>query len=157
MLRRDETLTGKILASMMVIIEIVDDCRHAMKQIDYAWPVLLVALSIAGFGAFAYVATTRTLTALEGVFLQGFSVTIGFIGTFLFGRRSARDAASEVIKPHARSAFRRLLSLYQSLRRMATIVESTDLGTPENCRMTMAQIQVIAVEQISAADDALAD
>ncbi len=128
-----------------------------MKDVDYAWPVLFVAMSVVGFAAFAYVSTTRTLTALESVFLQGFSVTIGFIGTFLFGRRSARDAAREVIKPHARSAFRRLVSLYQSLHRMTAIVESRDPGAPEDCRVMLAQIQVIAVEQVSAADDALAD
>lgn len=127
-----------------------------MRYADYAWPVLFVGMSVVGFLAFAYFATTRTLTALESVFLQGYSVTIGFIGTFLFGRRSARDTARDMIKPHARSAFRRLLSLYQSLYRMAAIV-SRDPATTEDFRVVLAQIRVIADEQLRAADDALAD
>ena len=129
-----------------------------MKNVEHISAALLVGLSLTGFSVFAYVATTRPLTDLESVFLQFFSVATGFLGTFMVGRLSAKSAAADVIKPHARSAFRRLLSLYGSLHRMATIIaESGRPSQIEDYRETLAKLEVIAIEQISAADDALAD
>ena len=129
-----------------------------MKYVEYAAPVLLISMSVVGFSAFAYVATTRPLTDLESVFLQVFSALTGFIGTFMIGRKSARNAAIEVIKPHARSAFRRLLSQYQSLHRMATIIESAQSSEmPDQDKQVLARLGEIAIAQISTADDALAD
>ena len=131
-----------------------------MKYMEYAAPGALVALSVAGFSTFAYVASTRALTDLESVFLQAFSVSAGFIGTFMAGRQSAGDAAKEVIKPHARSAFRRLISQYQSLHRMATIITSSqDAGamTIHDYQQVVARLGEIAIEQISTADNALSD
>ena len=89
---------------------VVADACSVMKYMEYAAPGLLIGMSVAGFSTFAYVATMRPLTDLESVFLQVFSVLTGFIGTFMIGRQLARNAATEVIKPHARSAFRRLLA-----------------------------------------------
>ena len=129
-----------------------------MKYKEYALPGFLICMSVAGFVAFAYVATTRPLTDLESVFLQFFSVSMGFLGTFMAGRQSSRNAATEMIKPHARSAFRRLLSQYQSLHRMATIIASSQSpGIPDRSKQVLAQLGEIAIAQISTADDALAD
>ena len=69
-----------------------------MRYMEYAAPWLLIIMSVAGFSAFAYVATTRPLTDLESVFLQVVSASTGFLGTFMIGRQSARNAAAEVIK-----------------------------------------------------------
>ena len=124
----------------------------------YAVPGLLILLSAVGFSTFAYVATTRPLSDLESVFLQVFSASTGLIGTFMIGRQSARNAASEVIKPHARSAFRRLMSQFQSLHRMASLIESSQSSkTPEQYKEVLARLNEIAITQISSADDALAD
>jgi hypothetical protein len=125
---------------------------------EYVAPTLLIGMSVIGFVAFAKVATERPLTELEGVLLQAFSVSMGFIGTFMIGRQSARSAAMDIIKPHARSAFRRLLSQYQSLRRMATIVESSQGSeAPDQYEQALARLGEIAIAQISTADDALSD
>ena len=129
-----------------------------MRYMEYAAPWLLIIMSVAGFSAFAYVATTRPLTDLESVFLQVVSASTGFLGTFMIGRQSARNAAAEVIKPHARSAFRRLISQYQSLHRMASIITSSQsLRMPEQYKEVLARLGEIAITQISTADDALAD
>ena len=130
---------------------------RVMKYMEYAAPVLLIIMSVAGFSTFAYVATTRPLTDLESVFLQVFSASTGFIGTFMIGRQSAKNVATEIIKPHARSAFRRLLSLYQSLHRMATIIESSRRSKVADYNQVVARLDEIALAQISTADDALAD
>ena len=129
-----------------------------MNRLEHAAPLLLIAISLIGFCTFAYVATDRSLTALEGVFLQAFSVLTGFAGTFMAGRQSARNAARDVVRPHARSAFRRLVSQYQSLHRMATLIassQSSDL--PNQCRQVLGRLEEIAVAQINASGDALAD
>ena len=129
-----------------------------MKYTEYAAPGLLIVMSVAGFVAFAYVATTRQLTDLESVFLQVLAVSTGFTGTFMVGRLSATNVAREIIKPHARSAFRRLLSQYESLHRMATIIDSSrGSNMPDQGQQVLARLGEIATSQISIADDALAD
>ena len=67
-----------------------------------------------------------------------------------------REAAKEIIKPHARSAFRRLLSLYQSLSRVATTIESSqNFESPVENQVTLAKLETIVVEQLASADDAI--
>ena len=119
---------------------------------------LLIVMSVAGFIAFAYAADTRQLTELEAVLLQFFIATAGYIGTFMAGRRSVRRAAKDVIKPHARSAFRRLVSLYRSHQWMASVIEeSRDSRTIEEYRLTLAKLEGIAIGQINTADAAMDD
>ncbi len=56
------------------------------------------------------------------------------------------------MEPHARSAFRRLISLYEGLSRVANVI-----GEPKVDEVKLKVIRAIVVEQISTADDALAD
>ena len=128
-----------------------------MKILERFAPLVLIIISLGVAGLFAYVATTRTLTNLESVFLQSFSLLAGLGGSFIFGRQSAREAAREIIKPHARSAFRRLLSLYQSLSRVATTIESSQSDESPEYPVIIAKIEAIVVEQLTTADDALED
>ena len=129
-----------------------------MKNLERFAPFLLILISLAVAGLFSHAATTRTLTGLESVILQFFSLMAGLVGSFFFGRQSAREAAREIIKPHARSAFRRLLSLYQSLSRVADVIESSQNSeSPEGNQVTLAKLEAIVVEQLSSADDAIED
>ena len=74
------------------------------------------------------------------------------------GRQSAKDAAREIIKPHARSAFRRLMSLYESLSRVATEIEKSLSGEGnKNSEGDLARLKAIVIEQLATADDALED
>ncbi|MCY4351845.1 MAG: hypothetical protein OXC45_01925 [Gemmatimonadetes bacterium] len=127
-----------------------------MKNFERYAPYFLILISLVIAVSFAYVATTRTLTDLETVFLQFFCLLAGTGGSFIFGRQSAREAAREIIKPHARSAFRRLLSLYQSLSRVATTIESSqNFESPVENQVTLAKLETIVVEQLASADDAI--
>ena len=129
-----------------------------MKNLERFAPFLLILISLAVAGLFSHAATTRTLTGLESVILQFFSLMAGLVGSFFFGRQSAREAARELIKPHARSAFRRLLSLYQSLSRVATTIESSqNFESPVENQVTLAKLEAIVVEQLASADDAIED
>jgi len=106
---------------------------------------------------FILISTSRQLTALENILWQILILLIGLWGTFVLGQKSARENAQELIKPHARSAFRRLLSLYQSLGRVATEIENFQSNKVDNHEIVLAKLQAIVVEQITTADDALAD
>ncbi len=129
-----------------------------MKNLERFGPVLLILISLGVAGLFAYVATTRALTNLESGLLQFFAWLTGLIGSFIFGRQSAREAAREIIKPHARSAFRRLLSLYRSLYRVADDIESSqNFGSHEDYQAILAKLGAIVGEQLDTAEDALED
>ena len=129
-----------------------------MKKFERFVPYFLILIYLGVAGLFSYTATTRTLTPLESVILQLFALLTGLGGSFIFGRQSAREAAREIIKPHARSAFRRLLSLYQSLSRVADVIESSQNSeSPEENQATLAKLEAIVVEQLSSADDAIED
>lgn len=115
---------------------------------------LVVSFIFGGF--FVYTVTQRTLTGLESVLLQLFILASGLIGSFIFGKQSAEKAAKEMIKPHARSAFRRLISLYRGLSRIATVIANNSSSDSET-EFTIAKIEEIVISQISTADDALKD
>lgn len=113
-----------------------------MKYLERIGPALLLFFSIGVSVILAYTATQRTLSGLESALWQIFVFSGGLAGSFIFGRQSAREAAREMIKPHARSAFRRLLSLYQSLSRAATTIESAQISdSPENDQVALARLE----------------
>ena len=97
-----------------------------------------IVLTLIGFGTlvtlgfFVYIASTRTTTSLENALLQIISLALGMGASYYFGRRSVDKAAKEIIKPHARSALRRLTSLYRGLSRAAEVVDSAQ--QPETAR-----------------------
>ena len=126
-----------------------------MKLSEYIAPVLLILASIVILGIFSYVSTIRILTGFEWMIVQIFALVVGLCGSFIFGRQSAIKAGREIIKPHARSAFRRLLSLYDSISRVANIIAMSK--SPEDSHGTLEKIEVIVIEQLATADDALED
>ena len=126
-----------------------------MKKYEYIAPVLLILASIVILGIFGYVSTLRTLTSLERIISQIFALVMGLFGSFIFGRQLATKVSREVIKPHARSAFRRLLSLYASISRVASIIAMSK--DSEDTYVTLEKVQAIVIEQLTTADDALED
>ena len=129
-----------------------------MKHLERIGPALLLFFSIVVSVIFAYTATQRTLTGLESMIWQIFAFGAGLAGSFIFGRQAAREAAKEVIKPYARSAFRRLIFLYLTLRRAASAVELAQHSEPqENYQVILARLEEIIAAQLMTADDALED
>ena len=129
-----------------------------MKNLNWilAAGLVLVAIGVSIF--VVYTTTTRTLSAVESILWQVFVLTAGLAGSFIFGRQSAREAAKEVIKPHARCAFRRLLSLFESLSRAADVIEfAQDSKSSENYQVILARLEEIVTAQLMTADDALED
>ncbi len=129
-----------------------------MKYLERIGPALLLIFSIGVSIILAYTATKRTLTGLESTLWQIFVFATGLAGSFIFGQQSAQKAAKEIIKPHARSAFRRLIFLYLTLRRAAAAVELAQHSeSQENYQVILARLEEIITAQLMTADNALDD
>ena len=123
----------------------------------YLLPSLLVVISIAVSYFFIKIANERALTEIEGVLLQCVCLGLSIVGSFLFGKISAQQAAEKLVKPHAKSAFRRLISLYKSLSRVAFIITQSEDAKPTDQKIVLSQVAAIVQQQIDTADDALED
>ena len=129
-----------------------------MRTLERWLPLIFIILAFLITGFSVYIASQRELTELENTLLQTFALLFGLLGSFLFGRQSAREAAQEIIRPHARSAFRRLISLYESLSRVAFVIESSRNNKENHCeKVALAKLEAIVIEQLATADDALED
>lgn len=132
-----------------------------MKKIIEYLPVMLIFIAFVVLLLTVYVGVDRDLTNLEVLLLQIFSLVSGITGSYLIGKQSTKDAAKEIVKPHARSAFRRLMSLYESLSRVGGHIgeyrSQADDVNGERAKVTLEKLEVIVVEQLATADDALED
>jgi hypothetical protein len=140
------------------------------NRVERAAPIVAVGAAIATSIYMLSVASERELTGLELTLFQVISLGLGLWGSYVFGRQSALDAASELMKPYARSAFRRVLSLYTALGRFCGSIEERRALLKQLASMHSGQQipldQVIAAldllfvqinEQIGTADDAMED
>jgi hypothetical protein len=121
-----------------------------------------IALIVASVGAsliFLYISSGRTLSGLETTMFQVLSLALGLVGSYIFGRESAKDAAMEIIKPHAKSAFRRLISLNQSLYRVADVIGNARQANEDKMPDTavLPVLEAVVTEQLVAVDHALED
>ena len=129
--------------------------EKTMKKIFYiTLPWFLILISLVSFVCFAVVAIKRPLTQIEAIFLQMFTLLAGLAGSAIISYRLSVKASREIIKSHARSAFRRLVRLYESMSRMATIINASE---PADDKTKIVRIEEIVRAQIATADDALAD
>jgi PIN domain nuclease of toxin-antitoxin system len=96
----------------------------------------------------------RQLTALENILLWELAVLAGLFGSYAFGKLSAQTAAREMLKPAAKSAFRRVLTLNASLARLASTL-SEDSGIDPQIRLAVGT--AILREEVATTVDSLED
>ena len=120
---------------------------------------MLLLGSLFAAGLLSWASASRQLSGLEAVLLQVFTLGFGFVASFIFGQASAEQAGREVFRSHARLAFRRVISLYRSLSRLAAIIASDMDASDENSagRAALEKLEAIEVEQIATAGDAVSD
>ena len=116
--------------------------------------VLLLVICILAAGAVVVLTVFRDLTTLEFGLFQLLILATGLLGSYIFGRNAARVGATEVLKPHARAAFRRVMALYNSLYRLSNRIEELKAENPDN-RLDL--IQALVNEQITTGQDAMED
>ena len=123
---------------------------------NYKFLIVLIGLMV--LLRLVYMIIDPPLTDLENILLQIIFLAVGCVASYVFGRQSARDAAREIIKSHARSAFRRLIFLYLTLRHAANMIESSQSSeSREEYHVVLARLEEIVTAQLLTADDALED
>lgn len=104
--------------------------------------------------AMIVISAIRPLSTLELVLWQVVSLALGIYGSYRFGQNAARDAARDVVRPHARSATRHLVALWSSLYRLSRRVEDYR-AVSEDHRLEL--IQAVIEEQIPVGSSAIED
>ena len=126
------------------------------KNSQLIWPGLIGIVVFVSTIVSVILASTLNLSS--DVLLQFIFLAIGCGVSYWVGRTSVRKAAEEIVKPHAKSAFRRLGSLYDNLSRAATVIQSGQVSdSHENYQVTLARLEEIVATQLITADHALED
>ena len=113
-------------------------------------------LTVFGIAAIAFIILNfyRSMSAVENTLFQVLISGTGLLGSYIFGKNSARDGALDVVKPHARAAFRRVFALYKSLYRLSEKIEELKEEGPDP-RLDL--IQALVNEHIATGEDAIED
>ena len=108
---------------------------------------------------FIFTSSNRTLSTLENTLFQIFTLAAGLVGSYFLGRESAAANAKELMKPHARSAFRRLIALYRGLSRIDGEIQVSrlNLSSDQYLNSCLGKLEGMVTEQIATAADALED
>lgn len=115
---------------------------------------LLLASCLAATIAFVVWAFIRQPTTSEVALFQIVILITGLLGSYIFGKNAAKAGATEVIKPHARAAFRRVTALYNSLYRLSAKIEQLKEEGPDH---RLELIQTLVHEHIATGQDAMED
>lgn len=163
----------------------MSDVERPGKDADRSWSAAfgsivkspgtyLIALSIV-IGVVTVVVGTQDLdegqepNRLGTSLLQGITLVFGTVGSFVLGKDASAHAAREAVRPHAKSAFRRVTTLYKGLGRLksAAEVEAQYLeghaSNPDRllsvdfALASLSKVELMITEQIATADDALED
>ena len=126
--------------------------RCATIKINPHVPLLIVF--VIAVIAFIILNVLRSMSAVENTLFQVLISGTGLLGSYIFGKNSARAGALDVVKPHARAAFRRVLALYSSLYRLSVKIEELKEEGPDH-RLDL--IQALVNEHISTGQDAIED
>ena len=105
-------------------MRLIDSVRGVMRgSWHHLFSLVLVFVCVGVSILMIIVASQREVSAVESILFQVVILGTGLSGSFLFGRSSAADTARDVIRPHARSAFRRVLSMYKSMYGLSVRIE----------------------------------
>lgn len=118
---------------------------------QYLWSVTPI---VALFACTVYVSkrmidtsADRTLSSLELTLYQVISVALGIGASFMAGQKQARTAAADVVRPHAKSAFRRVIAVYRDLSQFGAAVEGSrtilENMTDANGKLSLPQVNSV--------------
>jgi hypothetical protein len=95
---------------------------------------------------------------LATALLQAFTFILTLLGAYIFAKPAAESAAQDLIRVHARSAFRRQTGLYMGLGRLTDEIDSQIAGEDdERVQLRLKVLRAMIVEQVGMSGDALAD
>jgi len=107
---------------------------------------------------------------LASAILQACALIFSVGTAYVFGRQSTAAAAQELIKPHAASAFRRMLNLYKGLGRIRNKITSISVELSalrkiddpsliefQHVTWVIQMLDAMVLEQVATGEDALDD
>lgn len=128
------------------------------KKSQWIWPGIIGSVVLISIVIFVCLAAIRDLSNLENVLLQFIFLLIGCYVSYRVGQKSVKQTAREMIRPYAKSAFRRLVTLYRSLSRASSVIKSEpESESDTDPQMMLAKLDMIITEQLDTAEDALED
>lgn len=114
----------------------------------------LAAAACVGLAIFVVITSSkRALTSLEATLLQVVILGTGVSSTYFFSQTAARMAA----KPHARSAFLRVASLYSGLFYIKRHIDRHRQSGSEAGSETIAVIEAVIDQHVRTVEHALED
>ena len=122
-------------------------------MLPYAIIGILAAACIALASFVILESSKRALTSLEATLLQIVILATGVSSSYLFSQKAARVAA----KPHARSAFRRVTSLYSGLFYIKRHIDRHRQSDAKDTSELVAVIEAVVDQQVNTVEDALED
>ena len=104
------------------------------------------------------ISNERIISTFEQLLFQVFVLMTSLLGAYLLGLHSRHDSEERALKQYARAAFRRVLTLYRSLVRMAEVLSKEDqTSSKAEMQITLAGLQATVLEQLGTLYDALED
>ena len=119
--------------------------------------IILTFVCVAFVATLVIVSSIRELNPLESILLQVLILGTGVWATYLISQQSAVNTARDLLKPSARSAFRRAISLYRGLYSMKEIIGQSRNNSQHAAEQVVDLIEVVVNLQINTAEDALED
>jgi len=128
-----------------------------MNAIKYILPAILIIVALIIMAMFIYISSTRELSTIENTLFQVFIFGLGVQGSYIIGKLSENKTAFEIIKPHAKSSFRRIHALFLSLSRLLYAIEDSRKENSSDKTAVIDKLEAIIIEKVATADDALED
>ena len=131
----------------------------AISRFSIAWlsakmPVVGLVASILFASGMVGLTLHKAPTPFEAGFLQFLILLTGIWGSRILGKESALQAAQDMIRPQAGLAFKRVLALYESLRRLSIRIEELK---EQGADHRLDLVQALVNEQIWTGKDAVDD
>lgn len=146
--------------STQALCELAKVLKRPLTRASKRVPGLaLIALAVFSSVLFVNKASERKLSDLENIQFQIITMSIGIAGSYLLGGVTAREAAEDIVRPHAKSAFRRVMALYASLARLHETmdkVKPTLVATPQAIA-AIERFQDLVIEQINTSGNTIED
>jgi hypothetical protein len=139
--------------------------RKPKSSLPWPWLGVLAIGLLVGLLTWR-VGTDPEADPLALALLQVVTLALSLVGSFFFGRNTAREAAQDVLRPHARNSFRLVQNLAKAFQRLGTSIGQqrtflTQLADAEdrvlvvNVQQSMELLEVQVLEQIGTATNAL--
>lgn len=128
--------------------------------------LVLLALSIVVIGYHVHVSTNRELSGLETSYFGLATTALGVLGTWLYSKEESETRAQQHFLPLARSALRRVVSLYGALDRVSLRIrdESERLRSQgdaspalQSAESSLRLLEAVVQEHAATARDAIQD